>query len=82
MDKIFNSVMSMKDFKIGQLETPQIEGLLLRSDENGVLSIGIPINAEEVAIVAYSTMDEVFEKMMFWADKVEQVKEEYSAKAS
>ncbi|MEA4924191.1 MAG: hypothetical protein VB084_02675 [Syntrophomonadaceae bacterium] len=77
MDKI----MDIEQFKVGQLESPH-KDLLLRSDEYGTLSIGILINPQEVAIVAYSTADDVFEKMMFWADKVEQVKQTYSTKTS
>lgn len=73
-------LMDIEKFKVGQLET-SIKGLLLRSDEYGTLSIGIPVNSREVAIVAFSTVDEVFEKMMFWADKVAQVKDLYSTKA-
>jgi hypothetical protein len=73
--------MSIEQFKVGQLESPH-KDLLLRSDEYGALSIGILINPKEVAIVACSTVDDVFEKMMFWADKVEQVKKTYSMKAN
>ncbi len=76
------SVTSIANFMVGQVETPpEIKGLLLRSDENGVFSIGIPVNSKEVVIVAYSTIDDIFDKMMFWADKIEQVKNNYNAKA-
>ena len=75
MDK----VMSIDQFKVGQLESPH-QDLLLRTDEDGTLTIGVLINPKEVAIVACSTVDKVFEDMMFWADKVEQVKKAYSSK--
>lgn len=70
-------IMSMDEFNIGLLERDRIPGLLIRSDENGFYNIGVQINDREVVKVASASEDEAMYKIQYWAEKVDQVKQQY-----
>ncbi len=70
-------IMSLDEFKIGLLDKDSVPGLLFRSDENGFYYIGIQINDTEVVKVGTATEDNAMEKIQFWADKVDEIKERY-----
>ncbi|MDD3901990.1 MAG: hypothetical protein PHX22_12280 [Dysgonamonadaceae bacterium] len=69
--------MSLDEFKIGLLQKGNIQGLLIRSDENGYYNIGIQINDTEVVKVASAAEDDAMEKIEFWVDKVDSIRERY-----
>ncbi|MEN6350413.1 MAG: hypothetical protein ABFD08_13595 [Syntrophomonas sp.] len=70
-------IMSLDEFNIGLLEKDRIPGLLIRSDENGFYNIGVQINDREVVKVASATEDEAMYRIQYWADRVDQVKQQY-----
>ncbi|MEA4926255.1 MAG: hypothetical protein VB084_13205 [Syntrophomonadaceae bacterium] len=70
-------IMSIDEFKIGLLHKDNIPGLLIRSDENGYYNIGIQINDKEVLKVASAGEDDAMEKIDFWADRIEKVRERF-----
>jgi hypothetical protein len=73
-------IMSMDEFNIGLLEKDRIPGLLIRSDENGFYNIGVQINDSEVVKVASATEEEAMYKIQFWAEKVDDIKEQYRSR--
>ncbi len=70
-------IMSIDEFKIGLLHKDNIPGLLIRSDENGYYNIGIQINDKEVLKVASAVEDDAMEKIDFWADRIDKIRERY-----
>lgn len=70
-------IMSLDEFKIGLLDKDSIPGLLFRSDENGYYSLGIQINDSEVVKVDSASEDNAMEKIQYWSDKVDTIKERY-----
>jgi hypothetical protein len=70
-------IMSMDEFNIGLLEKDRIPGLLVRSDENGFYNIGIQINDTEVVKVASASENDAMYKVQFWADKVDEIREQF-----
>ncbi|MGS0763555.1 hypothetical protein [Syntrophomonas curvata] len=77
-EKYETPIMSMDEFKIGLLEKDRIPGLLLRSDENGYYVIGIQINDNEVVKVESALEDDAMRKIMYWSDRVEQIRDLYN----
>ena len=71
------SMMSMKQFKVGLLEADRIPDLLIKSDENGCILIGIRLDENRILKVATTSVDKVAEKVEFWKDKITAIKEEY-----
>lgn len=72
------SMMSMDQFKDGLLETNIVPGLLVKSDENGCILIGIQFDDERVLKVATTSVDKVAEKVDYWKDKISEIREVYS----
>lgn len=72
-----NPIMSIEEFGIGLLEKDSIPGLLLRSDENGVYSIGIQINDREVVKVDSVVENDAIEKIEQWKERIDEVRERY-----
>ncbi len=70
-------IMSLEEFNVGLLEKDRIPGLLIRSDEQGFYNIGVQINEREVVKVASAMEDDAMYKIQFWADKINQIKEQY-----
>ncbi|WP_041427269.1 hypothetical protein [Syntrophomonas wolfei] len=70
-------IMSLEEFNVGLLEKDRIPGLLIRSDEQGFYNIGVQINDREVVKVASAMEDDAMYKIQFWADKVDQIKDQY-----
>ena len=70
-------IMSLEEFNVGLLEKDRIPGLLIRSDEQGFYNIGVQINDQEVVKVASAMEDDAMYKIQFWADKVDQIKDQY-----
>lgn len=70
-------IMSMREFRIGLLEKNRINGLLVRSDENGYYNIGIQINDNEVVKVDSALEDNAMQKIQYWGERVEQVRSQY-----
>lgn len=77
VQSIETPIMSLDEFKIGLLQKGNIQGLLIRSDENGYYNIGIQINDTEVVKVASAAEDDAMEKIEFWVDKVDSIRERY-----
>ncbi len=77
VQSIETPIMSLDEFKIGLLQKDNIPGLLIRSDENGYYNIGIQINDTEVVKVASAAEDDAMQKIEFWADKVDSIRERY-----
>ena len=77
VQSIETPIMSLDEFKIGLLQKDNIPGLLIRSDENGYYNIGIQINDTEVVKVASAAEDDAMEKIEFWVDKVDSIRERY-----
>jgi len=77
VQSIETPIMSLDEFKIGLLQKGNVPGLLIRSDENGYYNIGIQINDTEVVKVASAAEDDAMEKIEFWADKVDSIRERY-----
>ncbi|NLB89013.1 MAG: hypothetical protein GX790_07295 [Syntrophomonadaceae bacterium] len=73
-------IMSLDDFKIGLLDKDQISGLMIRADENGAYFIGIQINDKEVVKVDTVVENDVFEKVEFWKDRIDSIKERYKGR--
>ncbi len=71
-------IMSLEEFNVGLLEKDRIPGLLIRSDEQGFYNIGVQINDREVVKVASAMEDDAMYKIQFWADKVDQIKDQYT----
>lgn len=73
-------ILSIDEFCIGLLEKDRIDGLLIRSDENGYYSIGIQINDNEVVKVDSAVEDDAMRKIQYWAERVEQVRQQYESR--
>lgn len=73
-------IMSLDEFKIGLLEKDKIPGLLIRSDENAAYYIGIQINDREVLKVDSVTENDVFEKVEYWKNKIDDIRERYKGR--
>ncbi len=76
------SIMSMKKFKVGLLEAHRIPGLLIKSDENGCILIGIQFDEDQVVKVATTSVDKIAEKVDYWKDKIPEIQTEYQLKAN
>jgi hypothetical protein len=70
-------IMSLDEFKIGLLDKDSIPGLLFRSDENGFYNIGIQINDTEVVKVGSATEDNAMERIQYWSEKMDEIKQRY-----
>lgn len=70
-------IMSMDEFKIGLLDKDSVPGLLFRADENGFYNIGIQINDTEVVKVGSATEDNAMEKIQYWSEKIDDIKQRY-----
>lgn len=73
-------IMSIDEFRIGLLSKGRIEGLLVRSDENGYYNIGIQINDREVVKVDTALEDNAMEKIQYWGERVKQVQTQYKSR--
>lgn len=73
-------VMRLDEFRIGLLEKDRIDGLLVRSDENGYYNIGIQINNSEVVKVDSALEDNAMEKIQYWGERVELVRRQYRSR--
>ena len=65
--------MSIEEFKVGLLTTESSEEMLLRTDENGCIIIGVRLNENEVLIVATTTVYDVIDKILYWSEKIPQI---------
>lgn len=70
-------IMRLREFERGLLEKNQVPGLLVRSDENGYYNIGIQINDCEVVKVASALEDDAMQKIEYWSEKIDKIKERY-----
>lgn len=73
-------IMSIDEFRIGLLAKERIEGLLVRSDENGYYNIGIQINDREVVKVDTVLEDDAMEKIQYWGERIKQVQSQYKGR--
>lgn len=70
-------IIKLAVFERGLLEKDRVPGLLINCDENGYYNIGIQINGREVVKVASVLEDDAMEKIEYWKDRVESIKERY-----
>ncbi len=70
-------IIKLDVFERGLLEKDRIPGLLINCDENGYYNIGIQINDNEVVKVASALEDDAMEKLEFWKDRVDDIRERY-----